>query len=161
MLSKSILKLTGLVMVLAVVTGCGGSSAEQANTPDDRNQAPSNPAAPTNSSPQNTTNGGSGDKEIFAKLMEMEKRDKEGNVVGQPEEGLWFKRGETEPYTGIVAGHYKGGQIESRREYKDGVQIGEETHWYDSGKKRMEMIYKDGEIISTTLWDLEGNKQGE
>ena len=54
----------------------------------------------------------------MAKLMEMEKRDKGGNIVGQPEEGLWYKRGESTPYSGVVAGHYKNGQMESTRVYE-------------------------------------------
>ncbi len=94
----------------------------------------------------------------FSKLMEMEKRDKNGDIVGQPEAGLWFKRGESKPYTGIVAGHYKGGQMESKRVYKNGVQVGTETHWYDNGKKRLELIYNRGTVISLKQWDPDGNE---
>ena len=97
----------------------------------------------------------------LAKLMEMEKRDKDGNIVGQPEEGLWFKRGESKPYSGIVAGHYKGGQIESKRVYSNGIQVGTETHWYDNGKKRLELIYEKDTVISLKQWDPDGNEQGE
>ena len=94
----------------------------------------------------------------FSKLMEMEKRNKNGDIVGQPEAGLWFKRGESKPYTGIVAGHYKEGQMESKRVYKNGVQVGTETHWYDNGKKRLELIYNRGTVISLKQWDPDGNE---
>lgn len=97
----------------------------------------------------------------LAKLMEMEKRDKDGNIVGQPEKGLWFKRGESKPYSGIVAGHYKGGQIESKRVYSNGIQVGIETHWYDNGLKRLELVYEKDTVISLKQWDPDGNEQGE
>ena len=93
--------------------------------------------------------------------MEMEKRDKDGNIVGQPEEGLWFKRGESNPYSGIVAGHYKGGQMESKRVYGNGIQVGTETHWYDNGRKRIELVYEGGAVILLKQWDPDGNEQGE
>ena len=94
-------------------------------------------------------------------LMEMEKRDKDGNIVGPSEEGLWFKRGEEKPYSGIVAGHYKGGQMESKRVYENGLQVGTETHWYDNGKKRLELVYMGGAVTSLKQWDPDGNEQGE
>jgi len=95
----------------------------------------------------------------MTKLMEMEKRDKNGNIVGQPEEGLWFKRGESKPYSGVVAGHYKSGQMESRRVYEKGIQVGTETHWYDNGNKRLELVYKGGKVTSLRQWDADGKEQ--
>ena len=95
----------------------------------------------------------------MAKLMEMEKRDKIGNIVGQPEEGLWHKRGESKPYSGIVAGHYKNGQIESKRVYEKGVQVGTETYWYDNGNKRLELVYKEGKVTALKQWDADGKEQ--
>ena len=95
----------------------------------------------------------------MAKLMEVEKRNKDGNIVGQAEEGLWFKRGELKPFSGVVAGHYKSGQMESRRIYENGVQVGTETHWYDNGKKRLELVYKNGKVTSLRQWDADGKEQ--
>ena len=95
----------------------------------------------------------------MTKLMEMEKRDKNGNIVGQPEEGLWFKRGESKAYSGVVAGHYKSGQMESRRVYEKGIQVGTETHWYDNGNKRLELVYKGGKVTSLRQWDADGKEQ--
>ena len=96
-------------------------------------------------------------------LMEMEHRNEEGNVVGLNEKGLWYKRGENVPYTGIVAGYYKtmkGGTpiMASKREYKHGIQFGTETGWYTNGKKRIELAYENGEAISMRQWDADGKE---
>ena len=96
-------------------------------------------------------------------LMEMEHRNEEGNVVGLDEKGLWYKRGENTPYTGIVAGYYKtmkGGTpiMASKREYKHGIQFGTETGWYTNGKKRIELAYENGEAISMRQWDADGKE---
>ena len=96
-------------------------------------------------------------------LVEMEHRNEEGNVVGLNEKGLWYKRGENAPYTGIVAGYYKtmkGGTpiMASKREYKHGIQFGTETGWYTNGKKRIELAYENGEAISMRQWDADGKE---
>jgi hypothetical protein len=93
-----------------------------------------------------------------SKFEEVEKRNTQGRRVGLLEEGLWFKRGEPKPYTGRVAGHYKNEQLESERFYENGTQVGVETHWYDSGTKRWELIYKNGRLISQRSWDPDGNE---
>jgi hypothetical protein len=93
-----------------------------------------------------------------AKFEEVEKRNTKGARVGLLEKGLWFKRGESTPYTGRVAGHYKNEQLESERFYENGIQVGVETHWYDSGVKRWALIYKNGRLISQRSWDPDGNE---
>ncbi len=93
-----------------------------------------------------------------SKFEEVEKRDSKGRRVGLLEKGLWFKRGEPKPYTGRVTGHYKNEQLESERFYENGIQVGIETHWYDSGVKRWELIYKNGKLISQRSWDPDGNE---
>ena len=103
------------------------------------------------------------EEQPIATLMEMEHRDEEGNVVGLNEKGLWYKRGENTPYTGIVAGYYKtmkGGTpiMASKREYKHGIQFGTETGWYTNGKKRIELAYENGEAISMRQWDADGKE---
>ena len=96
-------------------------------------------------------------------LMEMEHRNEEGNVVGLNEKGLWYKRGENAPYTGIIAGYYKskeGGRpiMASKRVYKHGIQVGTETGWYTNGKRRIELAYENGEAISMRQWDADGKE---
>ena len=93
-----------------------------------------------------------------SKFEEVEKRNAKGARVGLLEKGLWFKRGEPRSYTGRVVGHYKNEQLESERFYGNGIQVGVETHWYDSGVKRWELIYKNGQLISQRSWDPDGNE---
>ena len=95
---------------------------------------------------------------LTSKFEEVEKRNAKGARVGLLEKGLWFKRGEAKPYTGRVVGHYKNEQLESERFYENGIQVGIETHWYDSGVKRWELIYKNGQLISQRSWDPDGNE---
>ena len=100
-----------------------------------------------------------------SKLMEMERRNKDGNLVGLLEPGFWYKRGEEEPYTGLVVGMNKpkNGKPPAfpynyKREYKDGIQVGVETGWYVSGKKRIELVFKNGKAISMKQWDADGKE---
>ena len=99
------------------------------------------------------------------KLMEMERRDKDGNTVGLLEAGLWYKRGEDNPYTGFVVGMNKPKDgkpptfpYNYKREYKDGIQVGVETGWYASGRKRIELVYNNGEVLSMKQWDADGKE---
>ena len=106
---------------------------------------------------------GPSEKRSISKLMEMERRDKDGNVIGLNEDGLWYKRVERLPYTGIVAGYYKAKNgkepiMASMREYKDGVQVGTETSWYENGKKRIELAYENGEVVQMKQWDVDGKE---
>ena len=103
------------------------------------------------------------EKPPVSTLMDMEHRNEEGNVVGLNENGLWYKRGENAPYTGIIAGYYKskeGGRpiMASKREYKHGIQVGTEIGWYTNGKRRIELAYENGEAISMRQWDADGKE---
>ena len=105
------------------------------------------------------------EEEVVTKMMYMEKRDTEGNIVGLLDEGLWFKQGDEAPYTGLVVGMNKPKDgkppafpYNYKREFKDGVQVGEETGWYTTGKKRIELVYENGEVVSMRQWDADGNE---
>jgi len=98
-----------------------------------------------------------------AKLMEMERRNKDGDLIGLNEEGLWYKRGEKNPYSGYVTGYYKAkGRnkpvMASVREYKNGVQVGVETSYYSNGNKRIELIYENRKVVSMRQWDIDGGE---
>ena len=93
------------------------------------------------------------------RLGDLEKRDAGGNMVGLAEDGLWFKRGKTEPYTGLVVAFYNNGKMESQIHYRKGVRSGIETHWYENGQKRWEMNYDNGRMVSMKQWDVDGNEQ--
>ena len=102
--------------------------------------------------------------QLEARLMEMEQRNKDGDITSLNDpDGLWHKRGESHPYTGIVAGYYKAKKGEeaimaSKREYKNGTQVGTETNWYENGKKRIELTYENGDVVSIRQWDADGNQ---
>jgi len=100
---------------------------------------------------------------MITKLMAMERRDSHGSIVGLNDVGLWCKRGEKGPYTGIVAGYYKAMDgkepiMASMREYKNGVQVGTETSWYENGNKRIELAYKNGESVTMKQWGVDGKE---
>ena len=104
-------------------------------------------------------------EEAVTKMMYMERRDADGNIVGLLDEGLWFKQGDEAPYTGLVVGMNKPKDgkppafpYNYKREFKDGVQAGVETGWYTTGKKRIELIYENGEVVSMHQWDADGNE---
>jgi len=104
-------------------------------------------------------------EEAVTKMMYMERRDADGNIVGLLDEGLWFKQGDEAPYTGLVVGMNKPKDgkppafpYNYKREFKDGVQAGVETGWYTTGKKRIELIYENGEVVSMRQWDADGNE---
>ena len=105
------------------------------------------------------------EEEVVTKMMYMEKRDPEGNIVGLLDEGLWFKQGDEAPYTGLVVGMNKPKDgkppafpYNYKREFQDGVQAGVETGWYTTGKKRIELVYENGEVVSMRQWDADGNE---
>ena len=105
------------------------------------------------------------EEEVVTKMMYMEKRDAEDNIVGLLDEGLWFKQGDEAPYTGLVVGMNKPKDgkppafpYNYKREFQDGVQAGVETGWYTTGKKRIELVYENGEVVSMRQWDADGNE---
>lgn len=84
-------------------------------------------------------------------------------------------------YEGLVRSWFENGQLSQEENYKNGLQDGLMRWWYESGKlyfegnyiedkhdglsrrwhengqKDREWIYKDGELISETCWDENGN----
>ena len=104
-------------------------------------------------------------EEAVTKMMYMERRDADGNIVGLLDEGLWFKQGDEAPYTGLVVGMNKPKDgkppefpYNYKREFQDGVQVGVETGWYTTGEKRIELVYENGEVVSMRQWDADGNE---
>ena len=147
-----LLKQFSIFVGLGMLMACGQSGGG----PDDNSSISHN--APPPSSPEKKNENAAFPE---SKLADVEKRDEKGNIVGQLDNGLWYRRGDVKAYTGVIAGHYKNGQLESKRRYENGVQIGTETHWYDTGQKRWEMIYQDGQMVSIRQWDVDGNEQGQ
>ena len=157
---KSIQHLAVLA-AFGIFAACEPAEQQPEGGGDDANNSGSDNKAKT----VETQGSDSTTEPVVAKLQDVEKRDKEGNIVGLLEEGLWYKRGEDEPYTGLVVGANKPKNGEPpvtpynyRREFKDGLQVGKETSWYANGKKRIEMDFENGEVVSTRKWDADGNE---
>ena len=130
--------------------------------------APSSPETNEEESVETPPTENGENEEAVTKMMYMERRDSDGNIVGLLDEGLWFKQGDEAPYTGLVVGMNKPKDgkppefpYNYKREFQDGVQVGVETGWYTTGKKRIELVYKNGEVVSMRQWDADGNELKE
>lgn len=64
--------------------------------------------------------------------------------------GLLYKKGETEPFTGIVIGRgregYRRQAYDFQKEYKNGVRDGDTIFMYSNGKRESKVPYKGGVI---------------
>jgi len=100
-------------------------------------------------------------------------------------DGLWYELDSEDPFTGVMAEYWPGGekkveaelvdgkvhgrltewyedgQEASRAEYVDGELHGEAAAWYEDGQKMAEVEFIDGEEVSRREWDVEGNPIGE
>ena len=83
---------------------------------------------------------------------------------GQMREGpgfypLWYRTGESEPFSGWSKSMDDSGQVKSLRKFKDGkVEI--QMVWYKNGQKRSEASYKDGKPNGTAVgWHENGQTQ--
>ena len=154
------LKCLAICVGLSLFIACEPSEQQPEGDGEDANSSGGDAKAqPAGSNGSGTT------EQTVAKLQDVEKRDKDGNIVGLLEEGLWYRRGEDQPYTGLVVGANKpknGKQpvtpYNYKREFKDGVQVGAETSWYANGQKRIEMVFENGQVVSTKRWDPDGNE---
>ncbi len=154
--------LAGFILGCAPAETIDQVDPPSSTTPNDNNASAGNPTI----EPQAPAETSKDPEQAVTKMMYMERRDSSGNIVGLLEEGLWFKQGDEAPYTGLVVGMNKPKKDGSppdfpynySREFKDGVQIGTETGWYATGKKRIELIYENGEVVSMKQWDADGNE---
>lgn len=60
----------------------------------------------------------------------------------------------------VVHGPYKAwypnGVLGNSGQYEEGIPVGTWYSWYDTGEKQGEEVFKNGEIISTTIWEKNG-----
>ena len=96
-----------------------------------------------------------------------------GNLIGKYEK--WFKNGTekweeynnddgTRDSTKLTILWYENGQKQFEGYWKNtddttSVWDGKYTEWYENGQKGLEVTFKDGELIESTHWDEDGNKQ--
>jgi len=60
--------------------------------------------------------------------------------------GIYYEKGTTKPFTGILYGRYDNGQLLTLQEFKDGVGNGTWINYAPDGKKEIQGTYKDNRI---------------
>lgn len=77
-------------------------------------------------------------------------------------EGLMYKNGTSEPYTGLCIQEYDNGKKGMEGNYKNGKKEGVWTWWYQDGTKKRESEYAgDLKHGNTTYWYKNGKLQSE
>ena len=89
-----------------------------------------------------------------------------GSVYGQEEvKKEYWGNGKLKSKTthnGLGSVWYESGKKKIERLYKNGEKDGLETHWYESGEKEIEVHFKNGKLEGLgTLWYKTGEKQEE
>ena len=89
-----------------------------------------------------------------------------GSVYGQEEvKKEYWGNGKLKSKTrhnGLGSVWYESGKKKIERLYKNGEKDGLETHWYESGEKEIEVHFKNGKLEGLgTLWHKTGEKQAE
>lgn len=59
---------------------------------------------------------------------------------------------------GIKTCYYQNGKMECQTFYINGIKNGQSIKWYDSGNIKSINNYKDGVLLSTKSWNLDGSK---
>ena len=68
----------------------------------------------------------------------------------------YFK--DNKPDSSVIKSYWSNGHIKHMRTWKDGKENGLFISWYESGMKRSEGTYKDGELISEKYWHENGQR---
>lgn len=63
--------------------------------------------------------------------------------------------------SGVSRGFYPSGNKKFEAFYKDGKYHGDYTQWYEDGKLYTYTIYKNGEVLESTIWGKEGKVYSE
>jgi len=60
----------------------------------------------------------------------------------------------------VIRKYWSNGNLGSETYYKNGLEDGIQTHWYEDGKKRLESEYKNGKFSDGhwVMWDKKGRK---
>lgn len=67
--------------------------------------------------------------------------------------GLLYVRKESDPFTGTAVDYWPNGNKRAEGIVVDGKPHGKETWWHENGRKWKEVEYRDGEEISSKVWD--------
>ena len=71
-------------------------------------------------------------------------------------EGLFCLKGSDIPYTGKTYSLRSNGNIEAEGNMKNGKPDGLIVEWHNNGQKKIEQIFKSGELLSEKFWDKKG-----
>ncbi len=163
-----------LLLLFAVLAGCGEKSPSEGSESTGENPTGSNesagPSADTakpppaetpvaespSEEPSDTPNSLS-DADVERLLKVAVDRDSL-----QTRNGLYYLLNESQPYGGWVRRVYDSGQVEGLTRLKDGKQVGLMTYWHENGQKSVEVTFKDGELDGRrTYWHKNGQKRAE
>ena len=138
-----------------LVTSCGEKSSSEGS---DSAGASAEPSADAAQSSEEAPTLPLSDGEVVRLLKEAV------DDAGQMREGpgfypLWYRTGESEPFSGWSKSMDDSGQVKSLRKFKDGkVEI--QMVWYKNGQKRSEASYKDGKPNGIAVgWHENGQTQ--
>ena len=75
-----------------------------------------------------------------------------------PRMGILYKKFSTEAFTGLVVKYYTDGQIKTKSEYKNGLEVKIYEQYYENGQVKFAGTLKDG--LRDGLWEFNyGNGQ--
>ncbi len=77
-------------------------------------------------------------------------------------DGVWYVKGETEPFSGTQIGYRKDGSQNLVTSFVNGLRHGMETGYHGDGSKMSERTYLNGKKHGTdTVWRVDGSKVRE
>ena len=76
-------------------------------------------------------------------------------------DGVFFRKGRTQPYTGSVIEKFDNGKKHYENHYKDGTQNGKWLYWDENGEKTSEHIYQNGELLGKWSFNFSYFENGD
>ena len=71
--------------------------------------------------------------------------------------GVKYQQDSQKPYSGEIFDLYDNGNKKIEGSYKDGIEDGLWTYWYNNGQKKEEVTIKDGKWVSKKEWNEDGS----
>jgi antitoxin component YwqK of YwqJK toxin-antitoxin module len=76
--------------------------------------------------------------------------------------GLSFRRGDTNPFTGLMVEHYATGSLRSKTFLTNGLLNGTSRGWHTNGQLQVEEFFVNGVSHGTrTRWRIDGTRESE
>lgn len=129
-----------VVLVVSIAGGCGEQGAEQNAGPEMEVKA----EEPV----------GRGEEREVKRAAEPKAENRVLPVDRLFErDGLLYVRKETDPFTGTAVDYWSNGLKRVEGRVVDGKPHGKETWWLEDGRKWKEVEFRQGEEISSQVWD--------